>query len=300
MPIRFVCLGDVMTDVVAHLSGPLLRGSDSPAPIRSLQGGSAANTAAWLARGGEEVTFLGRVGADPAGDVAIGSLIDAGVRPHVARDAERPTGTCIVVVTPGGERSMIPDAGANAALDVDDIPGDLFDAGTHLHLSGYPLFNEGSRGAALHAIALARAAGSSVSIDPSSAGPLAAAGPERFLSWVSGCDALLANGDEAMALTGMSDPADAARTLTAAFTEVVVTLGARGALWAGQGSGQVVRVEAAPVDVLDTTGAGDAFAAGWLPQALNGADPEASLEAGCGLAAQAVVQVGARPSRAPR
>jgi sugar/nucleoside kinase (ribokinase family) len=289
-----------MTDVVARLSGPLLRGSDSPAPIGWWPGGSAANTAAWLARDGREVTFVGRVGTDPAGDAAIGALIEAGVRPYVARDVDRPTGTCIVVVSPGGERSMIPDPGANAALDVDDIPLELFDATTHLHLSGYPLFNEGSRAAALKALALARAAGSSVSIDPSSAGPLAAAGPQRFLSWVGGCDALLANADEAMALTGMSDPADAARTLTAAFTEVVVTLGARGALWAGRGSTDVVRVDATPVDVLDTTGAGDAFAAGWLPQALDGASPATALDAGTALAAQAVAQVGARPGRASR
>ncbi len=63
---RFVCLGDLMIDVVAHLRRPLAHGSDSPAPIQMEQGGSAANTAAWLADGGQRVAFIGKVGADPA------------------------------------------------------------------------------------------------------------------------------------------------------------------------------------------------------------------------------------------
>lgn len=285
-----------MTDVVATLIQPLVHGSDSPAPVRLIAGGSAANTAAWLASAGHHVTLVGRVGADPAGETARAILERAGVRTRLAVDPDLPTGTCIVLVSPDGERSMIPDSGANAALSSSDIPPELFDPSTHLHVVGYALLNEGSRGAALHAIKLARSAGATVSIDPSSTGPLTTLGPEMFLSWVDGTDILLANADEARTLTGLDDPATSATKLTSTFTEVVVTLGSGGALWASRSHPEPVHVAAQPVEVVDSTGAGDSFAAGYLPAALNGADPRAALTAGCALAAHAVTHTGARPT----
>ncbi len=285
-----------MTDVVATLSEPLAYGSDSPAPVRLLDGGSAANTAAWLASTGNHVTLIGRVGADAAGELARTTLERGGVRTRLTVDPDLPTGTCIVLVSPDGERTMIPDAGANAALSRSDVPLSLFDATTHLHVVGYALLNEGSRDAARHAIRSAHANGTTVSIDPSSAGPLEGRGPEAFLSWVAGADLLLANADEARTLTGLTDATEAARALTTAFAEVVVTLGAGGALRVGRDQKDPVHVAAAPVEVVDSTGAGDAFTAGYLPATLDGADPQTALAAGCALAAQAVTRTGARPT----
>ncbi|HYN74713.1 MAG TPA: sugar kinase [Candidatus Limnocylindria bacterium] len=296
MPSTIICLGDVMTDVVARLRGPLVRGSDSPAPVMLTAGGAAANTACWLAVSGSAAVVVGRIGWDLAGDAALAALTRAGVTAHLSRDPLRPTGTCIVLVSPDGERTMVPDAGANAGLRPKDVPEELFTRTAHLHLSGYSLLNEGSREAALHAVELARRSGATVSVDPASAGPLSAVGAQTFLEWVGGADALLANADEALALTGVSDPAKAARILSTAFTEVIVKLGADGALWAGRGSDTVVRVPAEPVEVVDTTGAGDAFAAGWLPVALAGGRPKRALKAGCAVAAQAVTRLGARPA----
>ena len=83
--------------------------------------------------------------------------------------------------------------------------------------------------------------------------------------------------------------------MSESFPEVVVKLGAQGALWAGRERRTVVRAAARPVEVVDSTGAGDAFAAGWLPVWLAAGDPAAALAAGCALAARAVTQVGARP-----
>lgn len=285
-----------MTDVVAQLSGPLVHGSDSPAPVVLTAGGSAANTAAWLAATGTPTVLVGRVGVDLAGDAAVSALERVGVMVRLARDPHRATGTCIVLVSPEGERTMIPDAGANAGLARSDLPAELLDGSTHLHLSGYAFLNEGSRDAALHALQVARAAGSSVSLDAASAGPIRAVGARRFLDWVSGVDTLLANADEAQALTGLADPEAAARALTASFPAVVVKLGAQGAVWAARGHEAVVRVAALPVEVVDSTGAGDAFAAGWLPVRLAAGDPAAALAAGCALAARAVTRVGARPA----
>ncbi len=284
-----VVVGDLMVDVAAALPGPLAHGSDTPARISHSQGGSGANVAAWLAAAGADAAFAGRAGADPLGDSAVAAL--AGVALAVERDAERPTGTCIVLVHPDGERTMIPDAGANDALELAELP-----AGEHLHLTGYRLLREGSRPAALRALALARERGMTVSVDPSSAAPLAA--EPRFMEWVAGAGLLLPNADEARVLTGEADPERAARALAAGVglsrtREVVVTLGAEGALWSD--GERVLRAPAAPAEVVDTTGAGDAFAAGLLAARADGAEPAEQLAAGCALAARAVGVRGARP-----
>jgi sugar/nucleoside kinase (ribokinase family) len=269
-----VVVGDLMVDVVARLSGPLARGSDTPARIERHGGGQGANVAAWLAASGVPVTFVGRAGDDALGREAVAELEAAGVDARVTFDPERPTGTCLVLVEPGGERTMVPDPGANDALVIDDLP-----EGTHLHLAGYTLLREGSRAAGIRALAQARARGMTTSLDPSSAAPLAAVGAAAFAEWAGPVDLLLPNAEEAPHVI----PA----------REIVVTLGADGARWTdGQ---RTVQVPAEEVPVVDTTGAGDAFAAGLLSAWRPGGDPEAALAAGCRLAARAVSKPGARP-----
>ena len=290
---RVVAVGDLMTDVVALASVPLAAGSDTRSRVRISGGGSAANTAAWLAASGAEVSYVGRAGDDLLGHAAVQLLAAGGVDVRVAYDRERPTGTCVVVATPDGVRSMFPDAGANAGLSTDDLPADLFVAGHHLHLSGYALLTEGSRPAALAALARARSATMTVSVDPASVGPLRAVGVERVLGWLEGADLLLANEDEACLLTGRADPVEAGTALAGRFAQVVVKLGAGGAAWFGGDA--AVRVPAVPAEVVDTTGAGDCFAAGFLPPWLAGAAPLAALTAGCALAARVVTRPGARP-----
>jgi ribokinase len=287
---RIVVVGDVMVDVVARLSGPLAAASDAPATIRFHGGGSAANAAAWLAAAGAKPVLIGCVGDDERGRHAHGELRMAGVDARLAVDPDLPTGACIVLVGPDGERTMVPDAGANDALADDDLPDELLEPGAHLHVAGYALLREGSRAAARGAIRRALRVGMSVSVDPSSSALLS---PE-FLGWAEGAGLLLPNVPEASALTGESDPERAARALAERFDDVVVTLGAEGALWT-DGS-EVLRVPAEPVEaVTDTTGAGDAFAAGLLSARLSGALREEALIAGCRLAARAVTKPGARP-----
>lgn len=289
-----VVLGDVMVDVVVRLSGPLAVGSDAAATIRFHGGGSAANTAAWLAAAEAEVEpmFVGRVGDDARGREAVEELSAAGVVPRVAVDPELPTGTCVVLVGPDGERTMAPDAGANAALAEKDLADDLLEEGGYLHVSGYALLREGARPAALAAMSRAAAAGMRVSVDASSSALLS----EEFLHHAGGAGLLLANASEAHALTGESGPEAAARLLGERFEEVVVKLGPDGALWTN--GTEVLRAAAVPVDAAeDTTGAGDAFAAGLLAaRAADGSTAEA-LAAGSKLAARAVSTPGARPQR---
>ena len=289
-------VGDVVTDVLAVLRAPLAIGSDTPAGIRLTAGGAAGNTAAWLAFAGTPVTLLAVVGTDPAGDLRLAELERSGVRPAVRRTADAPTGT-VVVLAESAERSMLSDRGANLLLQPSDVDAVL--AGNpgyrHLHLSGYTLLDEASRPAGRHALAAARAAGMTTSVDAASAEPLRQ--NADFLDWVRDVDILFANLEEARVLGcphSEREAVDLAVALAAAGpAAVVVKSGADGAVWAG--SGVVVAVPAEPTATIDPTGAGDAFAAGLLSAWLSGADPEAALRAGAGLGAHAVRAVGTRP-----
>jgi ribokinase len=287
---RIVVLGDVMVDVVTRLSAPLARASDAPAVIRFHGGGSAANTAAWLAHAGAKPVLVGRVGEDERGRGARDELRALGVEARLTADSELPTGTCVVIVGPDGERTMAPDAGANDGLTDADLSDDLLAPGGHLHVAGYALLRSASRPAARAAISRALERGMTVSVDPSSAALLS---PE-FLDHAEGAGLLLPNADEARMLSGEGDPERAAEVLATRFGEVVVTLGAEGALWTD--GRDTVRADAVPVDsVVDSTGAGDAFAAGLLAARLGGAAPAEALAAGARLAAEAVGRPGGRP-----
>ena len=292
--LEVVVVGDVMVDVLVAMTRPLARGSDTPSRVTTQGGGSAANVAVWLASQGVRTAYVGRVGDDALGRDCVRGLTDGGVTAWVSTDREQTTGTCVVLIEPGGERSMLPDTGANATLGPQHLPQEPFRPGAHLHLSGYTLLNEGSREAGLTALALAEAAGMTVSVDPASVAMLQAAGPEEFVRWTRGVDLLLPNREEAEVLTGSADPHQAAQQLGDCYREVVVKLGAHGALWQ---HGFITASAPAErgIAVVDTTGAGDAFAAGFLASWLLHPEPESALAAGNRLAARAVGSVGARP-----
>jgi sugar/nucleoside kinase (ribokinase family) len=200
------------------------------------------------------------------------------------------SGTIVSLVEPDGQRSMLADRGANLDLRADDVPPP--GPGGHLHLSGYTLLHERPRAAGLAALAAARAAGCTVSVDPASTGPLTASGVERWRADTAGVDLLVPNADEARLLSGCADVTEAARALAGRHRAVAVTLGADGALWAAGSS--LVHRPAHPADVVDTTGAGDAFTAGLLSVWLTGGEPAAALDAGLARAAVVVGRPGAR------
>jgi sugar/nucleoside kinase (ribokinase family) len=294
---RIVVVGDLMTDTVAHATLPLAKGSDTPATVTMHGGGSGANVAAWLAVDGAEVAFVGRRGSDIAGRNRDMELMGYGVDARLVMDPERPTGTCVVMVTHKGDHTMMSDPGANAALSPDDLPKDLFTPGSHLHVSGYTLINQSSRPAALAACQFAARAGMTVSVDAASFAPVERAGAEPFLQMSNGASLLFVNAAEATVLTGRDDPEQAARVLNAWYPQVVMKLGPEGALFYSGGRPDPVRAPAQPVErILDGTGAGDAFCAGFLPAWLNKKPPGEALASGCRLAAQALAMLGARPA----
>jgi sugar/nucleoside kinase (ribokinase family) len=192
-----------------------------------------------------------------------------------------PTGA-IVVLVHGEHRSMLTSRGANAALDLSLIDLDGFD---HLHLTAHPLLQSADGGAAFTGlIRRAKAAGLTVSLDPGSAGFIADFGVERFLAAVDGVDILLPSLDEGRLLTGLDEPEQIVASLP--FPAVVLTAGADGAY-------APHRVPAVPAEVVDPTGAGDAFAAGFLA-AFDG-DVDAAARSAVHVAARAVSVVGGRP-----
>ncbi|MEU7929310.1 PfkB family carbohydrate kinase [Micromonospora sp. NPDC049801] len=293
---RVVVVGDVITDVVAVLTGPLAAGTDTEAGISLGGGGQAANTAAWVAAQGLAVTLVGAVGDDDAGRDRAAELARAGVDCVLDRVPGVPTGT-VVVLTGDGERTMITSRGANLRLSAEHVDKALAaapDAG-HLHLSAYTLLDAASRAAGLRALAAARERGLTTSVDAASAGPLRRVGARAFLGWVRDVDLLLVNADEATVLAGGLDPAAQGRALSATARRVVVKRGAAGAVWV-EGRPAAVSVAAARrVAVVDVTGAGDAFAAGLLTAWLGGATATAALDRATELGALAVSSVGARP-----
>ncbi|GAB3591552.1 PfkB family carbohydrate kinase [Angustibacter peucedani] len=289
-------LGDVMTDVVARVDDPLALGSDTAAHVQTQQGGAGANVAHWLVHLGCPTAFVGRVGDDPFGREAVEVLRRAGVEPHVVLDPALATGTVVVLVGADGERTMLPDAGANSALSTGDLPVEALRSAARVHVSGYTLLNPGSRDAGRAALAEGRSAGVPTSVDVASAAPLEALGGKEFLALTEGVDLVFCTLDEADVLVGTRDPATALARLTGTYGEVVLKLGASGARWAADGR-EGVEVPACPAvgAVVDTTGAGDAFAAAYLASVVSGQDVRDALDAGCRTAASVVTRVGTRP-----
>lgn len=287
-----VVVGDAGLDVVARHSGPLVHGGDSRASVTIEPGGAGANTAVWLAACGASPVLVTRVGADSAGRQVHAELTAAGVRCAFAVDPDAATCCVVVLVDDTGQRTMLPDRGANARFSPGDVDPALLRGASHLHLSGYVLLDAPSRPAGVAALRAAREAGLTTSVDPQSAALLY----DGFLDDVRGVDLLLPNTDELVALTGSASPESAAALLDVVGA-VVLTSGAGGASWVDADG--VVSVPAEEVVCVDSTGAGDAFDAGLLAAWLTGASRRDALLGGVRAAARAVSSVGAQPSAQP-
>ena len=199
-------LGDLMLDVVLAPTRPLAVGTDVPGRVMLRQGGSAANTARWLARLGARSTLVCAVGRDPEGRSLVSALEGDGVKVRATRVAGERTGRIGVFVAPGGERSFVADRAAADRLAAADLAGSTFRVDL-LHLPAYSLLGEPLGLAGRRAIELARAGGALVSLDLSSVGPLLADGRRAALRLVreAAPDVLFATRAEAEAITGGRD-----------------------------------------------------------------------------------------------
>jgi sugar/nucleoside kinase (ribokinase family) len=282
-----------MTDVIVRPEGPLFVGSDRRATIRSVPGGSGANQAAWLSHFGVAVTFAGRVGA---GDIAVQrqAILALGISPFLAADPVRPTGTLVALVDLAGERSFFTDRGANDGLCTEDLPDALLDGAGLLHVSGYALITPGPRAAVLDLMARARLHGVKVTVDPGSVSFIEEVGPRNFMDWTRGASICFPNSDEAALLSGTPDRDAQFAILGEYYDLVVIKLGREGAIAGGLMPSRWAQ-PAPIVEVLDTTGAGDAFLAGFLAEHLDGATIEHCLSRAVVAGASAAVVMGGRP-----
>jgi sugar/nucleoside kinase (ribokinase family) len=280
---KVLVVGDVIDDVIVVPHGPIRPDTDTISDIRSTAGGSAGNTASWLGHLGAEVQFVGMVGA---ADVARHSAVFEryGVVPRLQSHPTLPTGA-IVILVEGESRSMLTSRGANDSIDLSEVDVTGFDA---LHLTGYSLFTRQDSAPVSALIQRARAAGLEVCVDPGSAGFLLDYGVERFLAAIAGATILVPNLDEARMLTGLDDPARAAAALD--FEVVAMTMDRDGVIVNG------TAVPAVECAMVDPTGAGDAFSAGFLLELLGSGDRVAAAATGAAIAATAVASLGARPS----
>lgn len=291
---KVLVIGDVMTDVIVMPEGPLVKGSDRRATVRSRPGGSGANQAVWLSAMGAEVVFAARVGATDRSFLE-NYFRGLDVVPVLAADKEQPSGVLVTIVDPDGERSFLTDRGANLNLCVDDLPDSLLEEIGMVVVSGYSFFAPGPRAAVQQLFAEARARGIAVAVDPASVGFLLEVGIDQFLDWTSGADWIFANESEAEALTGHSDADAQMRALGEHFTTVLIKRGARGAALGGR-QGIRVSLPATEVEVVvDSTGAGDAFAGGFIAAHLAGEDETTALGKAIAAGARAVQAIGGQP-----
>jgi sugar/nucleoside kinase (ribokinase family) len=288
---RIVVFGDVVDDVVVVPEGAIRDDTDTPASIRNRAGGSAANAAAWMGSLGASVDFIGLVGAE---DVARHSalLTDSGVTPHLSGHEEEPTGAIIVIVS-GERRTMLTEKGANAKLTPDAVPNRLLAGAAILHFTGYSVFSQADQVALRGLLQRASALGVRVSVDPASAGFISDFGVEQFLDAIDGAHLFFPNLEEGRVLTGLDDPIEIAERLGERFEVVALTLNTAGVVVVERG--MPTTVAAVPVVVVDPTGAGDAFAAGFLAAWVSGAGAMAAAAAGARAGALAVATIGGRP-----
>ena len=313
--IDIVAMGDAIVDVIASCDDAFLTTHKLPkgsmqlltpdeadtlyaamGVAREMSGGSAANSMAGIAAMGGSAAFIGQIAEDQLGMIFEHDMHALGVRfdtPTLVGGP--PTGRCLILVTADGQRTMNTAPGASHELDVAGLDHDLIASAKILYLEGYLWGPEKPRAAMIKAVEIAHAAGREVAFTLSESVCIAGR-KEGFAQMIDsgGVDLLFANEDEVLQMTGRADPEAALADLAAKVDTLVVTRGADGAT--AIAGGERISIPAAPVkQVIDTTGAGDLFAAGFLAARAKQAGLERCLWTGALAAGEVIQHYGARP-----
>jgi sugar/nucleoside kinase (ribokinase family) len=265
-------------------------------PAREISGGSAANSMAGAAALGLNVAFVGQVAADQLGEIFAHDMVSLGVRFETpAIQSPPPTGRCLILVTPDAQRTMNTCPGASHELTPAALDPDLIRSASVTFLEGYLWGPERPRAAMLEAASMAHSAGRTVAFTLSES---LCIGDRRegVLGMIEAgtIDILFGNEDEVRHLTGCEDLPQCVGSLSGKVSTLVITRGAHGAVAVEKD--YLVEVPAVPVAaVVDTTGAGDLFAAGFLAARCRGKPLKACLETGSIAAAEVISHFGARP-----
>lgn len=294
MPPEVVCAGILVADVICR---PVPR-VPPPGSLELVDelvmrtGGCALNTAIALARAGVRTALAGRVGTDPFGDFLVAQAERERIDVRVARDRERGTSASVVLVSPSGERAFLHHVGANARFSLEDVPFAAFAGAKAFHLAGAFVMDAMDGAGSAEALRRARGMGMATSLDT----VWDARG--RWLDLLAPAlphlDLFLPSAAEAEKLSGRKNAADAARFfLDRGVKTVAVKRGAAGALVTD--GRETIDLEAFPVAVVDTTGAGDAFAGGFLAGLVRGLPLRACALLGNAAGAACVTALGAAP-----
>lgn len=294
-------LGDFAWDVLIRTNTELLKGGDTFGEVMLMPGGSAANVAVWAARCGVDTHFVGKIGRDRMGQLAIDNLDQEGVSYDLVESDANLTGSVAVFVDHTGERSMVSGHGADFYLLPSELPRAEIAAARHLHLTAWSFFTDPPRSAARAAAQLARQSGATLSFDPASFQMIEEMGVDQFIAVTNdlGIDIFLPNKEEGAVLTGCKDPIDIAHELDVLYPSalVILKLDADGALvWQG---GEAHHVPPATNKLVDATGAGDSFAGGFLARYLRGADAIDATRFATEISAWVIQHPGARPTPGP-
>jgi ribokinase len=285
-------VGDINLDIIAPIPFYPQKGGEGVTNRAEIHlGGSATNTAVLLARSGFKTYLLGRIGEDPFGDYALRLLSHTGIDMSlIQRDQNLTTGIMFIVVTPDGERTIFGQRGANVNLEPISLNGTQFANLSWVHVSGYSFLQEPQRSTAMKILEEASALGISTSLDVGICAAFQAREEiEKALNYVK---VLFLSAEEARALTGQENPGSAIEyALTRGVRKVAVKLGDEGCL-VSDGK-NVHKIPALPVEVVDTTGAGDAFNAGFILGELSGRSIEESGKIGNLFGALACTVIGA-------
>lgn len=257
-------------------------------------GGSAANTVMGVADFGGRAVYAGKVGRDSLGEFFLQDMRTAGVAIDVPA-ADAPTGTSVILITADAQRTMLTSLGASATLSPDDIDAEHVRAAQYVYVEGYLFAGEPTRLAALRAIELAKQHGVKVALTVSDPF-LIEQHREEFWRLIRGpVDLLFCNLLEAQALTGETDPVACAHAIHRHAENVALTMGAQGSIL--MHAGEAIPIEGVPVAAVDTTGAGDMYAAGVLYGITSGHAWRQAGRLASYAAARIVAQRGARLPR---
>ncbi len=280
-----VCLGDLVEDIVVRTAGEVCRGSDTAARVTRRLGGSAANVAVSVVQAGGEARFVGAIGNDAVGESLESALRNDGVDVQLQRAANARTGCIIVLVSPDGERSFLSDRGA--AIHLDAPIAHYFKGATHLHVPLYSWQGEPLASTTWSAVARAHERCLTISVDCSSHAVMDDFGPLWLHTWLERVrpSVIFANETENERLSSTAVSL-AMRVVKRGSSPVQVFM---------PGTSTAMTVAVPVLDnVGDTTGAGDAFAGGFLASWCNGADPRAATVEG--IAASRRLLAGTRPT----
>ena len=286
MSVKIIFVGDVMQDILISFKDQIAYGSDTQSQIKIQGGGSATNTACWAATQNVPVGLVARIGDDQTGKLIREGLIHPNLSLNLVETPNSRSGSCGILIDAEGERTMFPDPGANLFLSASDVPSPWFETAEIIHISAYSLLRTNTKKTIQEIIEKAKQHNIKTSIDVASSQPLIDNDGFNSLAQLAPFDYLFANKDEAEVLGDTSK-------IKSLCHNLILKKGNKESIWLSPDR-EIIDIPANMV-VVDSIGAGDAFAAGFLTSLVKKEPAATILKNANNLGSQAVKISGARP-----